>query len=182
MKINKFDENSDYVKSSEDNEKQMTHAQKIKEFITNFTDNVTDIPDWINHIANNTNVPEYKDVIFYNNMLLKKSLKFAEDKNLQKYKEYMLLDGKIEKMQEEIDKLIKYKEEIAYVKGTSELMYSFQKDLLEKDFNNFYKLFLEEQIVEQYDNIYDEVHPDILKNKELKKLIDLYIDTMKYNL
>lgn len=181
MKINKFNEKDDYAESS-DNKKSMTQAQKIKEFIRDFTGNAGDIPDWLNQIAPSTKATEYGNAIAYNNMLIKKALKFADDKNLPKYKEYILIDGKIEKLQKEIDKLTEYKEEVLYVKGTSELMFSFQKELLEKDFNNFYKLFLEEQIVEQYDNIYDEVHPDILKNKNLKNIIDLNITSMKYNL
>lgn len=182
MKINKFNENSDYEESFDDNKKSMTQSQKIKEFIRDFTGNAGDIPDWLNAVASRTKVPEYGNAIAYNNMLIKKALKFADDKKLPKYKEYLLLNGKIEKMQKEIDKLIKYQEEIAYVKGTSELMYSFQKELLEKDFDQFYILFLEEQIKEKYDNIYDEVHPNILKNKELKNIIDLHINAKKYNL
>lgn len=182
MKINKFNENSDYTDSSNDNKKSITQAQKIKEFIRDFTSNAGDIPDWLNTVAPSTKVPEYSNAISYNNMLIKKAMKFADDKNLPEYKKYILIDSEIEKMQKEIDKLTKYKEEIAYVKGTSELMYSFQKELLEKDFNKFYEFFLEEQIVEQYDDIYSEVHPNILKDKKLKKLIDLYLSTMKYNL
>lgn len=166
MKIQRFNEST---------------SQTIKDFILDFTDNAGDIPDWINTIAPET-LKEYENVLFFNRRELKKSLKFADDKNLPKFKEYMLLDGKIEKMKKEIDNLIKYKETVSYVEGSSELLYRFQLDLLENDYDKFYEFFLKDQIEEEYENIYSEVHPNLIKNIKYKKMIDVNIDANKYNL
>ncbi len=41
---------------------------------------------------------------------------------------------------------------------------------------------LEEQIKQNYNDIYDEVHPNLLRNKKYKNLIDTLINARKYNL
>lgn len=182
MKIKKFNENSDYEISISRYEAPITNAEKIRIFIRNFTGDAGDIPDWLNTVAPTTKIPEYQNAISYNKMLRNKALKFSDDKNLPKYKEYILIDEKILNLEEEINKLNEYKENVSYVKGTSELMYSFQKELLDKDVEKFYDFFLDEQIKENYDNIYDEVHPNLLRNKKYKKLIDTLISARKFNL
>ncbi len=141
MKIKKFNEESDYDISFKRYIKPINNSEKIKTFIKNFTDNAGDIPDWINQVAVTTKIPEYKNAIAYNKWLRDKALVFSDKKNLKKYKEYILIDEEIDKLQKEIDKLNNYKENTAYVKGTSELMYNFQKELLDKDFEKFYEFF-----------------------------------------
>ena len=80
------------------------------------------------------------------------------------------------------------KDDKYYFNSASELLYNFQKELISKDIDNFYKFFLQDNI--EYDNdhindetnIFGDIHPKILSNKKLKSDIDAYLDASKYNL
>lgn len=181
MKIHKFNENEKWVANDDESEEGPTYPKTIKEFLTDFIDNLSDnVDDWISEVSVNTKLKEYKKLS--SSLSFKNSLNFSEEKNFKNFKNYLLSDIEIEKLEKEIEKLKKHRDEVLYFKSSNELLYNFQKELLEKDFDSFYELFLKEQIENEYEYIYDEVHPTILKNKKYKNIIDFELTKNKYNL
>jgi len=171
MKINKFNENT----------------YSTTQFIENFSDNLGDnIPSWISEISKNTKLGKYNTISIDNTGSSKRTVKFAQINNLPNLEKYAQTEISILKLEKQIEKLKEKQENELYLKASDELLYKFQEELLEKDFENFYRLFLEPMIIDKKEypeiDIYEDIHPKILKNKKFKNIIDLTIDARKYNL
>ena len=150
------------------------HWVEIKNYIDFFGESLDDgidgIIDWIKDSATDTKLEEYKNM---------NSLDFCEKKNLPKYKEFLYFDGLIRDLKEKINQLEQEKiDNVDHYELINELLYKFQEDLLDRDFDNFYYNFLE--YYSDNKEKYKDIHPDILK--KYKDIIDARIDAKKYNL
>lgn len=171
MKINKFNENT----------------YSTKDFIEIFSDNLGDsIPEWISEISKKTKLGKYNTISTYSMDGSKRTVKFSQINNLPNLEKYAQTEINMLNLEKQIENLRKKQENELYLKASDELLYKFQEELLEKDFENFYKLFLEPIINDKKEypeiDIYEDIHPKILKNKKFKNIIDLSIDSRKYNL
>ena len=77
------------------------------------------------------------------------------------------------------------KKEKLKIEAGAELLYNFQEDLFNRDFNSFYKFFIEDGVEESNGDIEDilrfsEIHPKILKKYRDKIIIG--ISANKYNI
>lgn len=177
MKILKFNESIEPPDNFENH-------PKLSDEINNFLDEFggsTDygIPDWIDSLSYNTKLKEYRDFTSSN----KKMIKIADEKNIPNLKKYIILDAEINKLEKQINKNKNLQNKL-YTLISNELIYKFQEELLEKDFDNFYVLFLKDAIEDaNNDNteiIYYDVHPEILK--KYGDEIEMRIDANNYNL
>jgi len=154
-------------------------ASDVKQFAEDFTGNTdSGIIDWISVVGNETKLSEYK------NFTDKKALNFAKSRNLKKVLEYLPIDKEIEKKEKELEQLNTKKEKLKIEAG-AELLYNFQEDLFNRDFNSFYKFFIEDGVEESNGDIEDilrfsEIHPKILKKYRDKIIIG--ISANKYNI
>lgn len=185
MKINRFNENI----NTEINDR--ANIKSVNQYIFDFSDAVGEnLIDWVSEISNNTKLKEYKKTKTYDSKYRKSALKFANDKKLENFKKYILIDNDIEKLEKEITKLQKHRDNNLYNSASSEVLYNFQIELLEKDFKSFYTYFMVENIeyakeqskIEYPIDIYGDIHPNIIKNIKYKQMIDINLDSMKYNL
>ena len=127
----------------------------VKKFIESFTDNTDNgIVDWVGSVAINTKLNDYKK--FTDSM--KKELNFAKSKNFKKLEEFLLIDKEVENKEKEIERLNKKKESLSILAG-DELLYKFQEDLLNMDFDSFYDLFITGKTIPGYPNNIDARFP-----------------------
>ena len=161
-------------------------SNPTKEYLKGFNDAVdTDIFHWISDISKGTKVDEYTWLLGY-------KVSSITDKKFDTYKEYtdcFREKMKLEKEYEKKLKILEKEEDKLFWKASSEVMFKFQEDLLNKDFDNFYKFFIEDSLenytdVVEYDANNDWIHPDIAKKygKFIKEMVELRADTQKYNL
>jgi len=166
MKVKRFNENS--------------NSKKIKEFILDFSDildnnlkflgqGTANIIEWIENVAPEY-LPEYQNL---------KSNNFSKLKNLDKF------FNKIGEIEEKEKKIIKLKRERLklLINASSELLYKFQEDLINKNFEIFEDFFIyEDDESEEIEGAekYPEIHPEILIKYGDK--IKMLLDTKKYNL
>lgn len=151
------------------NFEQINESANITEYIQDFDGSCDDgIIEWIQNVAKGTSLKEYTNI--YN------------DKNLVAYNKFIDAEKKIENAQKEIDKLEKLKVKLE-IKAKSEIMYKFQEDLLEKDPDSFYRLFVDEEYWgenEDGEDNYGETHPHIIE--KYKEKLDTILAAKKYNL
>lgn len=167
MKIKRFDENMITERVS----------SKVRDFVETFTDGLdSNVMDYVRIFPE---MPEYENIDSN-----KKYIKFAEKYNLINLKKYLDVDIKIEQLRKEAYKLEQYKEEggSLYLNASYELLYKFQEDLINKNFDKFVELILD--VDENDDGIIEDpfelVHPNILI--KYKKIIELKLSAKKYNL
>jgi hypothetical protein len=161
MKINKFTNES--VKYNTD----------VKEFVEEFLGSLDDdIPDWISNVSKRYNIKEFKN---------SNTPSFANRNNLTSYQEYLSIDKKIDSLHESIRKLENRRDSLQ-IKVGGELLYNFQKHLLESNFKLFYELFINDSFVdnESTDINNTEIHPNILK--KYGDRINVLLDANKYNI
>lgn len=131
--------------------------------------------DWIGTVAKGTKLKEYSKLSMFNP-------KFIKEKNFRYIEKYLNIENEIFKKQNEINKLENSKEKLE-IEASNEALYKFQEELLDKDFDSFYRLFIdgfeEDEIEEGTETIWD-VHPEIFKKYE--KQITLKLSAKKYNL
>jgi len=201
MKIQRFNESFDSIYSEPELKKSKMLSKKINDFIIDFSDATDDgIIEWISYISgtesNLTKLVEYRDLTNPKNLQ-----ELAKSKNLTTVKEYADLDNEsnelIEKMkalEKEVEVFTKKKGEIMTL-TYNEILYKFQEDLILKDFEGFYGIFIEDYVKNlEIDALFDEVHPEIIKKygKTIKKTLEInypdYVELMmkndmnKYNL
>ena len=178
MEIKRF-ENNNVVWS----EGEFIPVKSIKDYIEDFDSAIHDYShDWIAEISQQTKLKEYKNASLNTYGVNKYTvIKFAEKKQFKNLKEYILKDDKISELQKEIAKIEKQKESL-YIKVADEVQYKFQSELLEQDFDNFYKYYLSDAINDEEEDIYIDIHPNIIKNKKYKNLIDTKLLAKKYNI
>ena len=159
-------------------------ASDVKEFVENFAGSTDGgIVDWVDTVVGNTKLKEYHNFM----SSPKKALDFATSKNLKKLTSYLLIDKEIEDKEKELEKLFLKKETLSTASG-DELLFKFQEELLDRDFNSFYEFFIKDSIEESDGTIediikYSEIHPRILKKyKDIKDRIQISMAANKYNL
>ena len=166
MKIKKFNEILSPPKSFA--------SSKAIEYADNFNGAVDDpsVFHWIDTVSQPgekiISLPEYINIL---------SPDFFKDKDETKfkvYKEYLTNEIDINKMENLIIDLRNRNKEI-YFEAVSEVLYNFQQDLIEKDFDGFYTLFVDGYEAPEYD-----IHPDIMRR--YKGVINTRIEAKKYNL
>lgn len=162
MKIQKFNESL---------------SPDIKEYVQDFIGSVdNDVPDWISFISSQTKLKEYKG---------SNKLSFAKIRDLKKLEEYLSIDSKISRLTKQIEKLEESKENLE-IEASNELLYKYQEELLEKDFDSLFKLFIEDEMSESNDFEdeqqfpYTNLHPQIIK--KYKDDILFKINAKRYNL
>lgn len=193
MKIKKFYQiNEKYAKywDTDNNGNQMeivklpNFSKDVNEHIHELYSSLDSLPfDWIETLLKKTNL-SYKN---------KEINEIANIKKLDKLKKYTKDITEIDNL---IDKLYKKRKKtnISYTEGFNELYYTFQKDLLENDFYNFYNFFIneyDEEVDWDIDDINDkqydynfEIHPELYKeNKDLIiNNVRVIKNSNKYNL
>jgi valyl-tRNA synthetase len=142
-------------------------SAEIKEYITNMDDNCDGVIEWIMLISIDSKVPEYTNI--YNK-------KFQEAKKIINVQKTMDAEKEMIRLSKEINKIEREMENIK-LELANELMYKFQEDLLKKDPEKLYELFLSD---DEYDNEYGEIHPNIVK--KYRSDIESLISAKKYNL
>lgn len=149
----------------------------IKEYVQDFISCVdNDVPDWISFISSQTKLKEYKG---------SNKLSFAKIRDLKKLEEYLSIDSKISRLTKQIEKLEESKEDLE-IEASNELLYKYQEELLEKDFDSLFKLFIEDEMFESNDFEdeqqfpYTNLHPQIIK--KYKDDILFKINAKRYNL
>jgi hypothetical protein len=141
---------------------------EVETYLEDFNNSVGySILDWIETVSSNTKLKEYKNVNWDNLNSIKKIPKLIEDKNFKYYNKFLNILNSIKELENKITLLDKQKEKLEE-EVTNEVMYKFQEELLEKDIDGFYKLFLEHLIEESTKNnyefeIFDDIHPSIYK-------------------
>ena len=184
MEIKRF-ENNNVVRS----ESEFIPVKSIQDYISDFDEAIGDYShDWIAEKSQQTKLKEYKNESLNTYGVNKYAvIKFAEKKQFPNLKEYILKDDKISELQKEIAKIEKQKESL-YIKVADEVQYKFQLELLEQDFDKFYYFYLSDAINDfeeedsELNNIYIDIHPNIIKNKKYKNLIDTKLLAKKYNI
>ncbi len=154
----------------------------VLDYIESFDESCDDgAIQWIIDVSKNTKLPEYQYALSKDFKDFEKSKSFQESKklkNVEKYKEVLIEMNNIEReYKRTYNKLVK-KEEKLKLEAANEIMYKFQEDLLINDIDSFYKLFLEEEDVNDIE--YGETHPNIIK--KYKNKINILISTKRYNL
>ena len=177
MKIKRFNENSNY-----DEVDRPHKSDFIENFKNSFGGQEDTLPEWISSVASKTKLKEYKECVFdiYDDNFVNfdsKALIFAKEKGLKNYEEYIETGLKVQKLNVQVKNLTDYMEETQN-DVDSDIFCMFQEELLEKDPDGFYKVFLKELDDENY--LDDEIHQLIL-NKYRDK-IELLIQAKKYNL
>lgn len=124
--------------------------------------------NWIGQVAKGTKLKEYSKLSTFNPKIIK-------EKNFKYLEKYLNIENEIMKKQVEINKLENSKERLE-IEASNEALYKFQEELLDKDFDSFYTLFIDGF---EQDNETD-IHPDIFK--KYKNKIELNLSTKKYNL
>lgn len=148
----------------------------IKEYVQDFISSVdNDVPDWISFISSQTKLKEYKG---------SNKLSFAKIRDLKKLEEYLSIDSKISRLTKQIEKLEESKQDLE-IEASNELLYKYQEELLEKDFDSLFKLFIEDEMSEANDFEdeqfpYTNLHPEIIK--KYKDDILFKINAKRYNL
>lgn len=183
MKIQRFNE------AIEPPENEFQHSSKlskdVNEFLDEFDGSVDNtIFDWVEIVSNKTKLkyPKFTSSA-------KNSLNFANNKNLKFFRDYITEDIKISQLEKEIIK-IKKKRDKLYTLASNEVLLKFQEELIEKDFDSFWTIFVDEpndhQVIDMNaDKVYTDIHPDIFdKYKHIKKINDINIinNLKKYNL
>ena len=151
---------------------------KVEEFVTNLRGclDVT-IAEWVSHQSLETSAEEYKNIS--HNAKKTSRLDLLNKKDMKKFKSFLELREKIEKLRTQLEKLENYEEGLS-IDADSELLYKFQEDLLlDEDYHSFYELFIDKESNEDEINLSD-IHPDILK--DYKDEIETIIQSKKYNL
>lgn len=200
MKIQRFNESLDDLFSYPELKKSKKLSKKIKDFIINFSEYSDDnLIECISHISTNTKLTKLTE---YDNLINPIKLReLAISKNIESIKEYADLDEESLELIEEynnIEKKVKIlldKKNQLLTEVSNDLFYAFQEDLILKDFDGFYNIFMKDFIDDlNLDDIFYEIHPDIMKKygKVIKKTLkDNYPDynklilmnaTNKYNL
>lgn len=163
-------------------------SSEIEEFIDEFNGQVDNsILDWIATVSNDSKLKEYSNIDFdedniYTKSELDKKLKIADNKKFKYYKKYIERGVEIYNLFKQIQKL-KNENKKLFAEINSEVLYKFQEELLEKDFDSFYKLVLVTDDAEET-NIFIDTHPLILKKykKQIEEKVELYRNSKKYNL
>lgn len=163
------------------------NENKNTDFIENFTDTTgINVHEWISDISTNTKLKEYSIIDTYNIPNAKKTIKFAEQKNFPYLKKFAETELEIYELEKKMEKLRKFLDDKLYLKVGDEVMYNFQLELLEKDFQSFYNFFIKSNIEDKTEypeiDIFEDIHPRILNNSKYRKLIELQVDTSKYNI
>lgn len=163
------------------------NENKNTDFIDSFTDAIgINLHEWISEISKNTKLKEYSIINTYNIPNAKKTIKFAEQKNFQYLKKFAETEIEIYEMEKKMKKLRKFLDNKLYFNVGNEIMYNFQLELLEKDFQSFYNYFIKSNIEDKIEypeiNIFEDIHPKILNNPKYRKIIELQIDISKYNI
>lgn len=162
---------------------------KYHEFLDIFNSSLeTDIPDWIESTMSTlTKLKEYSNL-----------KKLSKNRNFNNYIKYIENNREIKKLERELRNLENKSDELIY-DASDEILYNFQKDLLEKDQYLFYKYFIKDNLEYQDDTFgvdteseVDGIHPKILEEynrkffEELigkgKKIDKIQKDASKYNL
>lgn len=191
MKIKKFNQiNEDYSKywdtdsfgATTDIGESPNISKDANDYIYDLSHNMDSVPlEWIESMINKTNLN-------YKNKQIDEIAKIKKLKKLEKYTKDIL----------EVDKLIdtldaKRKEaSISYTEGINELLYTFQKDLMNNDFSQFYDIFIDGYDEEVDWDIVDvgriedhfDVHPELYKEykNEIINNIKTLKNSSKYNI
>jgi len=175
MKIERFNEVFTYHEEKWRRSKNL--PKKVFDFIESLDGSVDyNIQTWISYIAKATNHKEYKNLLM--SPFLDETINFLEEKQLKIYKEFIDCEYKEERLQRELEEIQK-KRIALYPEAASEIVYKFQEDLIENDFDSFYKFFIEEENPQDLKNNND-IHPVILK--KYYDEIKIKIEALKYNL
>jgi len=160
-------------------------TKDVKEFVGSFSDSTDGgILCWIDDVKSNTKL-KYPNFSF---APTKRTIEFANQNNLKNLLNFFNIDKEIEQKEKEIEKL-KFKKDKLFIEAENELMYKFQEDLINNDFDSFKSLFIDiEDITAHIGDVpteeeilkYAEIHPKILKNHKEKILIN--ITANKYNI
>jgi len=187
MKIKKFNQiNENYSKYLDtDSFGTLTDIGKSPNLSTETNDYIY---EWGQNDAPLDNIETYirKTDLDYNKKTI---VEISKIKNLKKLQQYI---KDIYEVDDLIDTLEKKRNEasISYTEGINELLYTFQEDLMNNNFRNFYELFIDgydEDIdwndEEAIENSF-EVHPDLYKKYkyEIKNSIQALKNMNKYNL
>lgn len=183
MKIQRFNEKynydvDNYIPSNE-------LPNKVNSFILDLNGNLdTNIIEWVSDISKSTKLKEYSNITKSEKM----SLDFSESKKLEKLKSLINKNKEIGELEKRIKLLVKEKERL-HTEACSEVLYNFQKDLINSDFDTFYKKFISEEVddyIEGYEDeiFYSDVHPQIMKEygDKIKNYVEILISSKKYNL
>lgn len=184
MKIQRFNESYNY--EYEDYSRPKNMSKEIFEYLENFAGSCDyNIIEWVSSVSNNTKLKQYSNLT----KSKKSALYFSESKNLQKIKELIEIQNHIDELDKEYKNIIKNKDRI-HVEASNELIYLFQEELLNSDFDKFFELFIED-LYNEYINgyiddeeIYYDIHPNIMKEygKKIIENINILIQSKKYNL
>jgi len=190
MKIKKFNE-SYYIDDLHDITlyPESSLSTEIYNFIEEFSSSADDgIIGYISTTATNYKIKltEYKNIFDNKNKLIN----LANMKKLKNLQKFSLLEKEIHDIENRVEKLMILKNKLL-TKSYNELFYKYQEDLLLNDSNNFYNIFLKDSIewndsnpdnIE--DNIYGEIHPDILKKytNKIDEISGYYVSSKKFNL
>jgi len=150
-------------------------SEEVLDYVSNITGTVDySIPYWIANISNQTKLKEYINA---------EEESFAKSKNFKKMEQYLSVGKEIDSLNKKIENLEIKKENLEF-EAASEILYKFQEELIEKDFESFYELFMKEVVDdcegEDEDFILSDIHPDIVK-KYLKD-VKMHLDAKKYNI
>ena len=168
MKIQKFNNISESL------------SDKIEDFIIKFEEDIEfGVFDWIKNVSIHTKIPEFgycDDLSFISEKKIKTAYKYI---SLDKKIDYLY--DKIQNIEEEINILTEEKDKIE-TKASSDLLYKFQEELLEKDSDSFYYLFIKEYIESKNNDklVNTGIHPNILR--KYKNNIILKLNSIKYNI
>ncbi len=153
-------------------------SSEIEEYIENFEGSVDySILDWIESVSKKfTKLKEYSYIDYDNENSIKKLPAIIKDKRFKNYNKFLTVFNEIKQLEKKLEILDAQKNKLIK-EVNSEVMYNFQSDLLEKDIDGFYKLFLEDTIESSVENdyeyeIFDDIHPSIYANKKYKNIID----------
>jgi hypothetical protein len=142
-----------------------------------------DIPDYIVGLAPKTKLPEYENILIANSE--EKTKELIQQKGLVKYQKYWNMTEELYKLENKMEDLRKAKDEL-YFEAANELIYKWQEDLFENDFDSFYLFFIEDSgyLDDKDDANLNDIHPDLLKKHydDIKWKIEVFSDAKKYNL
>ena len=184
MKIKRF--NEAYFYECENIKKSKELKTNIFNFIKSFNSNCDDnIIEWISYVSKNTKLIEYNNLT----KSKKNALDFSKNKNFIKLQELLEINNNIENSVKKYETLVKNREKIFAI-AANEVLYNFQKELLNKDISEFFSLFISDSFddfVEDHitiDYIYEDIHPQIMEEfgDEIKEYIKIKTQSKKYNL
>jgi hypothetical protein len=164
---------------------QILENRNVDEYIADFEGSVDhdNILYWIEQV---TPFEEYKN---FTNDNYKKPLRFAKNKKLKNLEKWLIKSKELDKLYKELDKLNHQVDELHRL-ASGEVLYTFQEDLLNKDFDNFYDIFIKDSLENGYEEyeyeemVFWEIHPNI-EEKYKDRILDrvkIKNDTDKYNL